>query len=54
MNAVLEPTLLIHTSLVADSWIFDSVLGKRVLTYWENRGNLDNSQMNLSIVARKN
>ncbi len=22
MNAVLEPTLLIHTSLVAESWIF--------------------------------
>ncbi len=25
---------------------FDSIFGKRVLTYWENRGNPDYSQMN--------
>ncbi len=33
---------------------FDSVLGKRVLTYWENRVNLDDSQMNVLIVPIEN
>ena len=28
------------------SLIIDSMLGKRVLTYWENRGSPDYSQMN--------
>ena len=32
-------------------FIYDSVLGKRVLTYWENRGNLDDSQMNGPVQA---
>ncbi len=32
----------------------DSVLGKRVLTYWENRGNLYYHWMNVFIVAMKN
>ncbi len=32
----------------------DSVFGKRVLTYWENRGNLDDSQMNVLIVPMGN
>ena len=29
-----------------DLSIYDSVFGKRVLTYWENRGTPDYSQMN--------
>ncbi len=33
---------------------FDSVFGKRVLTYWENRGNLNLHQMNVFIVAMEN
>ena len=36
---------------------FESVLGKRVLTYWkimENRGNIDYSQMNVFILAMEN
>ena len=33
---------------------YDSELGKRVLTYWENRGDLDYNQMNVFIVAVKN
>ena len=32
----------------------DSVLGKRVLMYLENRRNLDFSQMNVFIVAMEN
>ncbi len=32
-----------HTVL---SWVYDSVFGKRVLMYWENRGTPDYSQMN--------
>ena len=33
---------------------YDSVLGKMVLTYWENGGNLDYTQMNVYVVAMKN
>ncbi len=32
----------------------DSVFGKRVLTYWENRVNLDYHQMNLFTVTMEN
>ncbi len=34
--------------------IYDSVLGKRVLTYWENRGNPDYSQINGFMVGTEN
>ncbi len=30
------------------------IIGKRVLTYRENRGNLEYSEINVSIVAMKN
>ena len=32
----------------------DSVLGKRVLTYWENRGNIDYHHKKFFIVAMDN
>ncbi len=34
--------------------IYDSVFGKRVLTDWENKGNLDYHQMNVFTVAMEN
>ncbi len=34
--------------------IYDSVLGKRVLTYWKNRGNLDYHNMKVFVVAMDN
>ncbi len=46
-DSVQRPGYLFHNT-------YDSVLGKRVLTYWENRGNLDYTQMNVIIVAMKN
>ena len=33
---------------------YDSVFGKRVLTYWENRGTPDYSQMNEFMVCIEN
>ncbi len=33
---------------------YDSVFGKGVLTYWENRGNLDYHQTNVFTVAIEN
>ncbi len=33
---------------------YDSVFGKRVLTYWEHRGNLNYHQMNVFTVAMEN
>ena len=36
------------------STLYDSVFGKRVLTYWENRGNLDYHQMNVFMVDNEN
>ena len=33
------------------TFLYDSVFGKRVLTYWENRGTLDNSHLNDYIVG---
>ncbi len=32
-------------------WISDSIFGKRVLKYLENRGNLDYHQLNVFLVA---
>ena len=34
--------------------INDSVFGKRVLMYWENRGNLNYHQMNVFMAAMEN
>ncbi len=46
--------MLLYIGLPCTSDINDSVLGKRVLTYWENWGNLGYSQMNVFIVAMEN
>ena len=39
---------------VNETRLFDSVFGKRVLTYWENRGTTDYSQLNGFIVGVEN
>ncbi len=50
MQAVREGQLQ-HGSIATHAMTCDSVFGKRVLTYWGNRGSLNYHQMNVFIVA---
>ena len=50
----MDGNIFLRTYVCFRNGSFDSVLGKRVLTYWENRGNGDYNKMNGFMVGMEN
>ena len=51
---MVDQLLILVSQFVDTVFTNDSVFGKRVLTYWENMGTPDYSQMNVFMVGIEN